>query len=196
MGRYIALEGGDGSGKTTVGLALASRLRARGDQVTEVREPGGTEVGEAIRGLLLDSATLDVWAEVFLFAAQRSELAREVVGPALRAGKWVISDRTYYSSIAYQGFGRGLGGDRVRAINETGLDGVVPDYVFVLDVDPTTGLARQHRSDRIGGEGLEFQQRVRQGYASLAADEPERVWILDGSRSVDDLVDEIMGRVG
>ena len=142
VSKYIALEGGDGSGKSTVAVALAARLETEGGEVVMVREPGGTPLGEVVRGLLLDSERLDDWAEVFLFAAQRAELARQVIAPALRAGKWVVSDRTYYSSIAYQGSGRGLGEDDVRAINEKGLDGVVPDHVFVLDVDPETALAR------------------------------------------------------
>ena len=103
VSKYIALEGGDGSGKSTVSAALQSRLEESGRPVIVVREPGGTPLGEAVRGLLLDSDRIDDWAEVFLFAAQRAELARQVVTPALDTGKWVISDRTYYSSIAYQG---------------------------------------------------------------------------------------------
>lgn len=191
-GRYIALEGGDGSGKSTVVAALAARLRARGVEVVTVREPGGTPLGEAIRGLLLDSERLDPWAEVFLFAAQRAELAREVVSPALAAGKWVISDRSYYSSIAYQGRARGLGEEAVREINELGLDGVVPDRVFILDLEPASALGRQERPDRIGGQGVEFQEQVRLAYHGLANADPERVALLDATRPVDDLVDEIV----
>ncbi len=191
VSKYIALEGGDGSGKSTVALALAARLEADGGEVVMVREPGGTPLGEAVRGLLLDSERLDDWAEVFLFAAQRAELAREVIAPALSAGKWVVSDRTYYSSIAYQGRGRGLGEDDVRAINEKGLDGVVPDHVFILDVDPETALARQHEADRIGKEGVDFQGRVRAAYLGLAETEPEKVIVLDGSLPVGELVELI-----
>lgn len=192
VSRYIALEGGDGSGKSTVARALTDRLKAAGEEVVIVREPGGTFLGEAIRDLLLESETLDDWAEVFLFAAQRAELAREVIDPALSAGKWVVSDRTYYSSIAYQGRARGLGEQEVRAINEQGLDGTIPDHVFVLDVDPGAALARQHREDRIGKQGVEFQQRVRQSYLELARQEPGRVTILPGSMPVDELVDQIL----
>ena len=189
---YIALEGGDGSGKSTVAAALVGRLEALGESVVSVREPGGTDLGESIRELLLDSERLDVWAEVFLFAAQRAELAREVIAPALDRGSWVVSDRTYYSSIAYQGRARGLGEERVRQINEIGLDGVVPHHVFVLDVPPATALARQDRPDRIGKEGVEFQAQVRHAYLDLAAGEPDRVHILDGSLPVEYLVDEIV----
>jgi dTMP kinase len=140
---------------------LASRLRGHGDEVVEVREPGGTPLGESLRALLLDSEHVDPWAEVLMFAAQRAQLARDVVAPALERGAWVISDRTYYSSIAYQGRARGLGERRVREINETALDGVLPGRVFVIEVDPGLALGRQHRMDRIGSESVEFQEAVR-----------------------------------
>ncbi|MEA1901959.1 MAG: dTMP kinase [Actinomycetota bacterium] len=194
MKRYIALEGGDGSGKSTVAEALAELLEGLGHEVIVVREPGGTPLGEAIRLLLLDSDRLDDWAEVFLFAAQRAELTSEVIRPALDAGKWVISDRTYYSSIAYQGRGRGLGEDRIRDINEAGLGGVVPDHVFVLDVDPATALARQHDPDRIGKQGVDFQERVRASYLALGETD-DKVVVLDGSRSVGELAATIVETV-
>jgi len=195
VSKYIALEGGDGSGKSTVAEALGARIETAGGEVVIVREPGGTPMGEVVRALLLDSDKLDDWAEVFLFAAQRAELARLVISPALDAGKWVISDRTYYSSIAYQGRGRGLGENEVRSINERGLAGVVPDHVFVLDVDPETALARQHDADRIGREGVDFQEKVRAAYLDLAEREPEKVVILDGSLPVGQLVDLITEEV-
>lgn len=190
--RYIALEGGDGSGKTTLSAALISRLQAEGDEVVEVREPGGTPLGEQIRELLLDSDHVDPWAEVLLFAAQRAQLAREVVAPALERGAWVVSDRTYYSSIAYQGKARGLGVELVREFNETALNGIEPGHVFVIEVDPSTALARQDRPDRIGSESVGFQELVREGYRELAAVEPDRVTLLDGAEPVADLVDRVM----
>jgi len=192
VSKYIALEGGDGSGKSTVGAALAARLRAEGDRVVEVREPGGTPLGEVVRGLLLDSDRLDDWAEVFLFAAQRAELTSQVIAPALERGTWVISDRGYYSSIAYQGRARRLGEEKVRMVNEMGLGGVVPHHVFVLDVEPGKALARQDRPDRIGKQGVEFQREVREAYLELGKADPRRVTILDGALDVDGLVDEIM----
>lgn len=194
--RYIALEGGDGSGKTTLSSALAARLRAGGEEVVEVREPGGTPLGEAVRELLLDSDHVDPWAEVFLFAAQRAQLVREVVAPALTRGAWVISDRTYFSSIAYQGRARGLGEHQVREINEVGLEGVVPGRVFVLEVDPGTGLGRQHRPDRIGSESVGFQEAVSDAYRDLAGADPDRVRLLDGRAPVETLVDQVMGALG
>ncbi len=190
--RYVALEGGDGSGKTTLSAALSARLRQLGDEAVEVREPGGTDLGETVRELLLDSDHVFPWAEVFLFAAQRAQLVREIVAPALERGEWVVSDRTYFSSIAYQGGARRLGRDRVREINELGLEGIVPGSVFVIEVDPETALGRQHREDRIGGEGADFQARVRQAYRDIAVDEPERVHLLDGSLSVAELVEMII----
>jgi dTMP kinase len=191
VSRYLALEGVDGSGKSTVGAALVTALGDRGIEAILVREPGGTALGEAVRGLLLDSDELDDWAEVFLFAAQRAELAREVIAPALRAGTWVVSDRTYYSSIAYQGRARGLGEDEVRHINETGLDGVLPDHVFVLDVEPELALSRQHHPDRIGREGVEFQAAVRSSYRDLARSE-DKVTLLDGRLSVAEMVSRVL----
>jgi len=192
MRRYLALEGGDGSGKTTVASALVDRLEDRGDQVVLVREPGATELGERVRDIVLDSEHVDRWAEVFLFAAQRAQLAREVVLPALEEGAWVISDRSYYSSIAYQGRARGLGEARVRQINEIGLEGIEPDHVFVLEVDPSTALGRQKRRDRIGAESVDFQQQVYEAYADLARQEPKRVMILSGDEPVESLVDRIL----
>lgn len=191
VSKYIALEGVDGSGKSTVSKALGERLDAVGEKAILVREPGGTTLGEAVRGLLLDTEKLDDWAEVFLFAAQRAELAREVIVPALESGAWVVSDRTYYSSIAYQGRARGLGEEKVRSINETGLDGVLPDHVFVIDVEPELALARQDNPDRIGRESLEFQMSVRTCYLDLA-ERDGRVMVLDGSLSVDELVSQIL----
>ncbi|HEX6222647.1 MAG TPA: dTMP kinase [Acidimicrobiia bacterium] len=191
MSRYVALEGVDGSGKSTVGRALLEALDRRGIEAILVREPGGTAVGEVVRSLLLDSETLDEWAEVFLFAAQRAELAHDVIRPALEAGSWVISDRSYYSSIAYQGRARGLGENKVRMINETGLDGVLPDFVFVLDVDPDVALDRQDSPDRIGKEGIGFQTAVRDAYLELAKTE-DKVEVLDGGLGVEEMVSRIL----
>jgi dTMP kinase len=194
VSKYIALEGVDGSGKSTVARALVAGLASSGEEAILVREPGGTALGEVVRSLLLDSERLDDWAEVFLFAAQRSELAREVVLPALERGTWVVSDRSYYSSIAYQGRGRGLGEEKVRAINEIGLDGIVPHHVFVLDVEPDLALARQVEPDRIGRVGVEFRSAVRAADQGLAAAE-DKVVLLDGSLSVDEMVSTILETV-
>lgn len=170
---------------------MVEALQGRGAEAILVREPGGTPLGESVRALLLDSESLDDWAEVFLFAAQRAELARDIIAPALAADTWVVSDRSYYSSIAYQGRARGLGEEEVRSINEIGLAGTVPDHVFIIDVDPAVALDRQEHPDRIGKEGLEFQAAVRASYLRLASAEA-KVTTLDGTRPVVELVSSIL----
>lgn len=195
MSLYLAIEGVDGAGKTTVCRAVAERFRARGSTVTEVREPGGTATGEAIRSLLLHGEDMAAWTEALLFAAQRAQLAAELVGPALERGETVVSDRTYYSSLAYQGGARGLGVDLVRAVNEAGLAGVVPNLVVVLWLDPDQALSRQDGVDRIGGEGDRFQREVADTYRKLAAEDPETVRLVDASRPLEEVVEEIVGMV-
>lgn len=196
-GRYVALEGIEGAGKSTVAAALAAAIEATGATVVSVREPGGTAAGERIRDLLLDPEALLVpWAEALLFAAARSELAAEVVAPALAAGAWVVSDRTVYSSLAYQGGARGLGIGAVRAVNEAGLGGVWPDLVVLLEVDAATGLERQAVADRIGAEGPGFQREVAAAFASLAADDPGRFLVVDASQPVDAVVAAILDHLG
>jgi dTMP kinase len=187
-GRYIAFEGIDGAGKSTVAEAVADELRSEDRNVVTVREPGGTPVGEAIREILLHSHDdLVPWSEALLFAASRAQLAAQTVAPLLEAGAWVLSDRTVYSSLAYQGGGRGLGIDIVRTVNAAGLDGVWPDVVIVLELDPTTGLERQEEPDRIGGEGIELQERVAAAYRQIAETDPRLVFV-NGSGTVDDVV--------
>jgi dTMP kinase len=190
--RYIALEGVEGAGKSTVAGLVAAELEKMGREVVTVREPGGTQLGEEIRRLLLHSQEMDPWAEAALFCAQRAQLAREVVAPALVRGAWVVSDRSYYSSLAYQGYARGLGVEQVRTLNELALDGVVPDLVVVLDVEPEVGLGRQQEPDRIGGQGVEFQRRVAEGYRRLAAVEPHRVVLLEGGSEPETLARRVV----
>lgn len=179
-GRYVALEGGEGAGKTTVARELAALIGAMGEACTIVREPGGTGLGEEIRRILLHEGDMAPWAEAALFAAARAQLVAEVVAPALARGEWVISDRTYYSSLAYQGGARGLGIEEVRRLNEAVLGGCVPDVVAVIDVDPQLGMRRQSVADRIGSEGEAFQRGVRQAYQELASSDP-KVVLVDGS---------------
>lgn len=194
-GRYVALEGVEGAGKSTVARALEARLSDQGREVVVVREPGGTTVGEEIRRLLLHEDAISDWTEAALFAASRAELVRRVVGPALERGAVVLSDRTYYSSLAYQGGARGLGIDEVRALNEQVLGGLLPDLVVVLDVDPGIGFAREVGRDRIGAEGVEFQRRVAKAYRRVAADDP-RVVLVDAGRPTDEVVDEVLDLIG
>lgn len=190
-GRYIALEGIEGAGKSTIRDHLAGALRGDGHEVVTVREPGGTSTGEGIRRLLLDGDDMAPWTEALLFAAQRSQLAEEVIEPALGRGAWVIGDRSVYSSLAYQGGGRELGIEAVRQVNQAGLGDTWPDLVIVLAVDPEAGLARQHGADRIGGQGVEFQRRVARFYEELAAAEPDRIAVVGAARPVGDVAEQI-----
>jgi len=191
--RYLAVEGIDGSGKSTVTRALVETLQARGVPVVAVREPGGTPAGEAIRSIVLGRGfQLDDWTEALLFAAARAQLAADVVAPALDRGDLVVSDRCYFSSLAYQGAGRGLGVDVVRAVNEAGLRGVVPDLIVLLRIEAERGLARENERDRISVAGVELQERVAAAYDDLAAAEPERFVVIDAARPVSEIVAEIL----
>lgn len=191
--RYAAFEGVDGAGKTSVARAVADAYIAEGEDVLWVREPGGTEVGEAIRHVLLTSAVEMLhWPEALLFAAARSQLAAEVVGPALEAGRVVISDRSVYSSLAYQGGGRGLGVTEVRRVNASGLGGVWPEVVVLLRVDPAAALDREDEADRISVEGVSFQQEVAAAYDRLAAKEPDRFVVLDASEPLETVTAEAL----
>jgi dTMP kinase len=193
VNRYVAFEGVDGAGKSTIARLVGERLSAVGHDVVHVREPGGTRTGEAIRHILLGpDAHPGPWAEALLFAAARSQLAHEIVGPSLLAGRTVLSDRSVYSSLAYQGGARGLGFDTVRRVNEAGLGGVWPDTVVLLQVEPERGLAREDETDRISVEGVALQHRVAAAYAELAAAEPDRFVVADTELGVDAVVDLTM----
>jgi dTMP kinase len=195
-GHYVALEGIEGTGKSTIASRLAGYLDGRGLDVLRVREPGGTATGERIRHILLDrGGSVAPWSEALLFAAARAQLAADVVGPALRSGKWVVSDRSVYSSLAYQGGGRGLGVAEVRAVNAPGLGDVWPELIVLLRLDAATGLARQHDADRIGGEGVDFQTRVGETFDQLAAAEPDRFCVVDASADLATVWDVVRERV-
>lgn len=187
-GLYIALEGVEGVGKSTVAAALAELIEKAGHEVMIVREPGGTPTGERIRHVLLDTEdAVAPWTEALLFSAARAQLAKDVVEPALAAGTWVVTDRSVYSSLAYQGGGRGLGVAEVRAINEPGLGDTWPDVVALLSLDVGEGLARQANLDRIGAAGRGFLDSVAAAFDELAAAEPERIVVVDASMPVADV---------
>ena len=191
-GHYVALEGIEGAGKSTIALYLADHLHSTGRNVVIVREPGGTPPGEGIRDLLLHGEHLEPWTEALLFAAQRAQLVAEVVRPALAAGTWVISDRTVYSSLAYQGGARGLGVETVRSVNAAGLLGTWPELVVVLELEPATGLSRQAVPDRIGAEGVQFQQRVADTFAALAEIEPDVFRMVRADRSLAEVIASVI----
>lgn len=195
--RYIAFEGVEGSGKSTVARLVADYLTNAGKRVVHVREPGGSQVGEKIRDVLL---TMDhdvvPRAEAALFAASRAQLIAESVSPALADGAWVVSDRTAYSSLAYQAGGRGLPLDEVWALNDIALGGVWPDVVVLLRLEPGAGLGRQLDADRIGNEGVAFHQKVAEAFDRLAASEPNRFVVIDASRSVEEVVESVIEGLG
>lgn len=194
--RYIAFEGIEGAGKSTIARRVSDYLTARGEHVVLVREPGGTSTGEKIRAVLL---TMDhdvaPRAEAALFAASRAQLISETVSPALADGAWVLSDRTAYSSLAYQAGGRGLPLDEVWTLNDIALGGVWPDVVVLLRLEPDAGLSRQQDGDRIGNEGVEFHLKVAAAFDDLAAAEPDRFIVVDASLAIDDVVAAVLAEL-
>ena len=196
-GRFISLEGGEGAGKSTQLKALAAELASRGIEVVETREPGGSEGAEKIRELLLTGSE-DRWspkAEALLFAAARTDHADKLVRPALEAGKWVLSDRFVDSSLAYQGGAGGLGIEHVRTINAFGIGDLFPDRTLVLALAEGGARARardDEGSDRIGGRPENYHQKVDLAFREIAADEPERVRIIDASGSPEEVTRRLL----
>lgn len=179
---FVTFEGIDGSGKTTQARFLAELLRAEGREVVEAREPGGTQLGEEIRGLLLDGGAIAPWAEAALFAAARAQLVDEVIRPALARGAHVVCDRYVDSSLAYQGLARGLGLERVLELNLAAVGGLLPDRTVLLLLPPHEAVARRGGDpDRIEREGDDFAARVDEGYRELARRFPERVLTADAT---------------
>jgi dTMP kinase len=193
---FVSFEGVDGSGKTTQARLLERHLAALGREVVATREPGGTELGERVRALLLDGPQISPWAEAALFAAARAEHAEEVIRPALERGADVVCDRFIDSSLAYQGIARGLGLERVLELNLTVLGGLLPDRTFVLAVDATAAAGRREgEPDRIEQEGDRFQAEVGRAYEELAERFPDRVELLDGSLPPEQLAAAVQARV-
>jgi len=194
---FVSFEGVDGSGKTTQARLLERHLAGLGREVVATREPGGTELGEELRRLVLDGPDMTPWAEAALFAASRAEHAAEVIRPALARGADVVCDRFVDSSLAYQGIARGLGLDLVLQLNLTVLEGLVPDRTFVVAVDAATAAARRKgEPDRIEQEGDGFQADVGRAYAQLAERFPERVELVDGTQPPAKIAAEVRRRLG
>ena len=196
-GRFITFEGGEGCGKSTQVRRLASALEAAGIEVVLTREPGGTRLAELVRGLLKDEREDPPCdrSELLLFLAARAQLVKNVIRPALAAGKWVVSDRFSDSTFAYQGYGRGLPLDVIRLANDFACDGLKPDLTLLLDVDAATAARRMRgreaatatTADRIEQAGDAFHARLAQGFQELAAAEPERIKRIDASGTPDDV---------
>lgn len=200
-GRFITLEGPEGSGKTTASRHLADWLARRGERVLLTGEPGGTPLGQELRRLLLHlrdlSLDLDARADALLFAAGRAQHVARRIAPSLESGSWVVCARYIDSSIAYQGHGYGLDIGALRALQEFATRGLRPDLTILLDVPVDIGLTRKHRErwNRFENQaGAAFHERVRSGYLQMAAAEPERFVVIDGSGTIES-VDAAIERV-
>ncbi len=191
---FVTFEGLDGSGKSTQAELLRARLDADGVDVVSTREPGGTELGERLRDLVLHGGHVGPWAEALIYVAARAQLVDEVIRPALDRGASVICDRYLDSSVAYQGVARGLGLDRMLDLNLAAIGGLVPDRTYLLELDPGQVASRIRRHhDRLEREGDDFRERAAAGYRELAQRFPERIVVLDATRPADELAEEVYG---
>lgn len=193
---FITIEGGEGSGKTTLIRSLESFFKERGEKVLLTREPGGTPLGDKIRELLLETADHRVSnrAEVLLFLASRAEHVEDVIKPALKSGKVVLCDRFIDSTAAYQGYARGLGIQEMLHLSQFSSDNLEPELTLYLDIPPVEGLARakkvmkSEKNDRIEGEKMVFHEKVRRGFLTLADLFPKRIHVLDARKPADQVL--------
>ncbi len=201
-GLFITFEGIEGSGKSTQCRSLAQWLRNQGYRVLETREPGGTPLAERLRACLLErqQEMLTAWAEALIVLAARSQHVDQVIRPALEMGAIVLCDRFVDSTLAYQGFGRGLDPAQLARISRAASNGLVPDLTMILDVPVDVGLQRRHHNqleiNRIDAESLEFHERVRRGFRTLARRDPRRVRLIAGDRLPDVISREVERVVG
>jgi dTMP kinase len=190
---FISFEGVDGSGKSTQAKLLVEAL---GAETVAIREPGGTDAAERIRGLLVDQRmALEPLAELLLFCAARADLTERVIRPALEAGRDVVCDRFSDSSVAYQGAARGLGVGEVIGLCDTATDGLWPDLTLLLRVDPKVGFGRAESDDRFEAEGLELQRAVAAAYEEIAVIASDRVVVVDASGTVEEVHERVMEAV-
>ena len=197
-GYFITSEGPEGAGKTTVMNLLGDQLKQEGYDVVMTREPGGIMISEKIRNIILDNehTMMESRTEALLYAAARRQHLVEIVQPAIEAGKIVICDRFIDSSLAYQGYARGIGVEEILAINKFAIGDTMPNKTILFDIDPSVGLARinAHKSrekNRLDVESLTFHEKVREGYLSLVEQYPERIEVIDASRSIDTVLEDV-----
>lgn len=199
--KFITFEGGEGSGKTTIINKLKVDLEKLGYEVIQTREPGGSSIAESIRNVILDvkNVSMDPRTEALLYAASRRQHLSEVILPNLRDGKIVLCDRFIDSSLAYQGYARDLGIDMVYELNQFATEGLLPGLTIYLDLDPELGLKRIKDNNRVCNrldlEKLEFHKKVREGYLKIAKMYPNRIKVIDGSLSKDDLYEKVKDAV-
>ena len=196
MKRFISFEGGEGSGKTTVIERLSNELNQLGYNIVKTREPGGSKIAEQIRDVILaiDNTNMDFLTEAYLYAASRRQHLVDIIIPALNEEKIVLCDRFIDSSLAYQGYARELGIEKVYKINEFVTNGFLPDLTIYIDVDPSIGLKRiksnNRKVDRLDMEAITFHQKVRQGYLEVAK-LYSKIRIVDGNRDIEEIYNEI-----
>ncbi len=193
-GLFITFEGADGCGKTTQLMLLAKGLKAKGYDVIVTREPGAKGLGEKIREILLNyDGEVSSKCETFLFLADRAQHMDVIVRPAVEKGKIVLCDRHTDSTVAYQGYGRGIDIERINALNNIATGGDKPDLTFVFDIDADTSMQRVgSEKDRMESAGVEFFNRVRHGYLEIAHNEPQRVKVIDASKSIEEIHKDVV----
>ena len=189
---YLAFEGIDGSGKSSLIRSLSEILTSQNIDNKIVREPGGTKVGEGIRELLLSHEyDVDALTEALLFCSQRSQLVTEIIKPEINKGTKILSDRSAYSSVAYQGVGRGLGYETIYQLNDIAVNSYWPEKVVLLDIDPKISLSRQRVADRIGSDKVDFFKKVREGYLRLAEEFENNFLIINAEEDLSDNLQKI-----
>ncbi|NQW22427.1 MAG: dTMP kinase [SAR202 cluster bacterium] len=197
MACFIVFEGGDGSGKSTQARSLLRRLRRRGIKAMRTHEPGGTLLGQSLRNLLKSGEPMTPISELMLFEAARAQLVQQVIKPFLDQGGVVIADRFTSSTVAYQGYGRGLDRELIERLNREATGGLEPDLTVLLDLPVETALARKggKQADTFDDAPVDFHRKIRRGYSALAASDPEGWLILDGQRPQEELSREIWSKV-
>ncbi|TXH02154.1 MAG: dTMP kinase [Candidatus Moraniibacteriota bacterium] len=195
-GVFISFEGGEGAGKSVQIVRLREKLEELGKKIVLTREPGGTVISEQIREVVLSTKNMGMayTTEVLLFQAARAQVYRELILPSLETGKWVMADRTSDSSVVYQANVRAFGVEKIKELNGLSTKDTYPDVTFLLDVPVEIGLARRaatDKNDRLDMESREFHQKVRDAYLKIAKDEPKRFVVIDASRSIDEVAEDI-----